>query len=195
MVKNIKTEGEEEMYQIKGKIQGTSDMLFNKMTAADEDNLRNGTSGGRFTDEERTAQAMEKYHTDDDGKAIINNWMFKQVLSNGSKIGNIKEKNKSMASLIIATVFVDGKIYLNPSTFDHIDVQWGRRPPRTGPACLIKRPLFKTGWTAEFMLNVLDDRRDANNIRRSLEEAGLLVGIGSHRPEYGRFIVTDWNVI
>jgi len=45
---------------------------------------------------------------------------------------------------------------------------------------------WKCGWQK--------DRRDADAIRRGLEEAGLLVGLGSFRPENGRFIVTEWRV-
>ena len=77
---------------------------------------------------------------------------------------------------------------------DGIHESIGKRPPRTGAACVIRRPMLNTGWHLPFTLMVVDDRRPADNIRRAIEEAGLLCGMGSWRPEYGRFILTDWEV-
>jgi hypothetical protein len=183
------------MYQIKGRIEGVADLLFNQMTEEAEINIRGGTGGGKFTDAQRTDEAKKKYPVDDDNNAIISSWMFKRVLTDGAKAGNLKEGRKSLAPFLLATVFVDGFIRITPNIYDYIHEAPGKRPPKTGGACIIKRPAFKAGWVANFTLNILDDRINANQIRIALEEAGLRVGIGSWRPEYGRFIVTDWNVI
>jgi len=183
------------MYQIKGTIVGVADILFNRMTEETENSLRTGKTGGKFTDEQRQVEAMGKYHKNADGKAVIPGWMFKKVLSEGASKGGLKEQKRSLAPYILATVFVNGDVVLKPSAPNYIHETTGKRPPRTGGACLIKRPGFRAGWEAKFILNIIDDRRDADQIRRALEEAGILVGIGSWRPEYGRFIVKDWEVI
>ncbi len=183
------------MYQIKGKIQGTADLLFNQMTLETQENLRTGKSGGKISDSQRMEEAKKQYPIDENGNAIVTSWMFKQVLASGAKAGKIQEGRKNIAQFIIATVFVDGYIHLTPKIFDYIHEYPGKRPPKTGGACLIKRPAFKTGWIAEFTLNVLDDRRNPDQIRMALEEAGILVGMGSWRPEFGRFIVIEWEVL
>ena len=183
------------MYKIRGKLQGTADLLFNLMTADTEKNLRSGATGGKFTDDQRTEEAKSKYPVDPDGNAIISNWMFKRVLADGAKAGKVNIGRKSLAPFLIATVFVEGYIHLTPNIYDYIHEVPGKRPPKTGGACIIKRPAFRTGWIAEFTLNVLDDGINADQIRASLEAAGIYVGLGSWRPEYGRFIVTEWEVI
>lgn len=182
------------MYKISGEITGVSDVLFNKMTPTTENSLRKGSSGGKFTDKQRLDETSQMYHVDSDGNAIIDSWMFKQVLAAGATKGNIKTGRKSLAPFLIATVFVEGNIYLNPNKPDYVHERPGRRPPKTGAACLVKRPAFRAGWTASFTLNVTDDRIDSDSIRASLVEAGTLAGLGSWRPEYGRFIVTKWDI-
>jgi hypothetical protein len=167
------------MYKIRGRLQGTADLLFNLMTAETEKNLRSGATGGKFTDDQRTEEAKSKYPVDPDGNAIISNWMFKRVLADGAKAGKVNIGRKSLAPFLIATVFVEGYIHLTPNIYDYI----------------IKRPAFRTGWKAEFTLNVLDDGINADQVRASLEAAGIYTGLGSWRPEYGRFIVTEWEVM
>jgi len=183
------------MYKIRGKLQGTADLLFNQFTPEATEQIRTRTSGGSFTDDQRTDEAIKKCPLDPDGNAIISSWMLKRVIADGAKAGNVKIGRKSLAPFLIATVFVDGFIHLTPNHYDYIHEIPGKRPPKTGGACLIKRPAFKTGWIAAFDLMVMDDRINAEQIRTSLEEAGIYVGIGSWRPEYGRFILIDWEVI
>jgi hypothetical protein len=40
----------------------------------------------------------------------------------------------------------------------------------------------------------MDDRRSSDSIKRGMEEAGLLVGLCDGRPEFGRYIVTRFEV-
>jgi hypothetical protein len=195
------------MYQITGKLQGTADLLFNRMTPKELLALQGGTGGGKIPDSVWREDAIQKCPVDENGKAHIPSWMFKQVVAAGARAGNLKEGRKNIAPYLIATVFVEGLIYITPATpdyikeipsqreipFDYMHEHPGKRPPKTGGACMIYRPAFKTGWTASFTLNVLDPRRSPEQVRIALEEAGILVGIGSWRPEHGRFIVTDWS--
>lgn len=182
------------MYKIKGTLQGTSDLLFNKMTDDDIDKIINRTTGGNITDETYKKAAEGRIHIDENGNCIIGKWMFKVTLAGGARAGKVKEGRGNIAPTLIATVFVDGDIAITPQKFDYIHAVPGKRPPKTGGACMIYRPAFRTGWTADFVLNVVDDRVSPDKIRLSLEEAGIRVGIGSWRPEFGRFIVTNWEV-
>lgn len=182
------------MYKIKGTLQGTSDLLFNKMTDEDIDKLIQHSSGGNVSDETYRKNAEKRVHTGENENCIIGKWMFKQTLAGGARAGKVKEGRGNIASTLIATVFVDGDISLTPNHYDYIHAHPGKRPPKTGGACMIYRPAFRTGWTADFVLNVVDDRVTPDKIRLSLEEAGIRVGIGSWRPEFGRFIITNWEV-
>lgn len=183
------------MYQVKGTLVGSCDLLFNRMTKRAIDSIDGGKSPGKITREQDIADCDERYYTDPDGRTIIHPWTFKVVVANGAKKGGIKEGRTSFAPYFMATVFVDGFIYIDPDKPTYIHECIGRRPPKTGGACVIRRPAWPTGWTADFTLNVLDDHRNADNIKSSIDEAGLLVGIGSYLPEYGRFTLKNWEVI
>lgn len=182
------------MYTIQGKIQGLAPILFNAFTDQTIDNLATGATGGKFTQDQRMAEAMLKLHRGQDGDIILPAWNFKVCLIDGCKKAGLKEGRGSMAPYIAATLFVQGELKFGKTEPDFIHESPGRRPPKTGGACLIKRPAFREGWEVPFNLSVVDDRRSPDAIRKALEEAGLLVGLGSWRPEYGRFLVTDWQV-
>jgi hypothetical protein len=182
------------MYTINGRIRGLAPILFNAFTESTIGNLRAGTTGGTFTDEQRMQEAMEKLHRGPGGDIVLPSWNFKVCLIEGSKMAGLKEGRKSIAPFLLATVFVQGEMTFGKTAPDFIHEVTGRRPPKTGGACLVKRPAFREGWEIPFTLSVVDDRRSPDHIRRALEEAGTLVGLGSWRPEYGRFLVTDWQV-
>lgn len=181
------------MYRITGKIQGVAPILFSHWTEEAEKSIREGTTGGKFSDDQRMQEAMQKVYLNEQGDLTLPNWNFKKCLLEGCRKAGLKEGRASMSPFLEATVFVDAELSFGVQAPDFIHEVTGKRPPRTGGACLIKRPALNAGWSLPFSLSVVDDRRSADHIRRALEEAGLLVGLGSWRPEYGRFVVTEWQ--
>ncbi len=181
------------MYRIEGTITGLAPILFNRML---EDELEppsgKATSKGRVTLKARMKEAHARVHRNENG-IFLPGWNFKQCLLQGCKKSGLKVGRAGLASYLAACVFPDKELYFGKDKPDFIHKHWGRRPPRTGGACIIRRPALNTGWELTFGLNVMDDRRTPGEIRRSLDEAGLLVGLGSWRPEYGRFLITEWK--
>ena len=57
------------------------------------------------------------------------------------------------------------------------------------------RPAFKLGWTLNFTINVLDDELPSTMLQDILVLGGKTVGVGDYRPKFGRFAVTQWNVV
>jgi len=182
------------MYKIAGKLTGTADLLFNQMVASDLASIQ-GKARGNRNEQSYLNEAAEKCPVDENGNAVIPAWTFKQVLRTGATKGKVKDGRSNIGETLIATVFVDGQIRLTPNSYDYIHQAPGRIPPKTGATRMIYRPAFRAGWIAEFNLVVLDDRVPADSIRLSLEEAGIRGGIGAWRPEYGRFIVSAWEVL
>lgn len=180
------------MYRIKGEIEGSAPLLFNRFTEESQADMESGKTGGKFTVEQRRQQALDCIYRNERG-IYLPNWNFKCCLIEGARRGKVKEGKGSIAPLLLATMFVDGELVFSHAV-EFLHEHWGRRPPRTGGACMVRRPGLEPGWKLPFCLVVIDDRRDASNIRLALEEAGLLVGLGSWRPEYGRFVVTKWEV-
>lgn len=174
------------MQRITGTIEGVAPILFSRMYGDLEG------PGGKPTPEQKLQEALLKCHRDEHGIYIPGN-MFKQVILAGAKAGNVKDGRKSYATVLEATMFPETHLYLGKDTYDEVFEHWGRRPPGPrGAAIMIRYPLFKTGWQANFSLILtMGDRHTVEAVQRSLIAAGLLVGMGSWRPEYGRFILVD----
>lgn len=51
------------------------------------------------------------------------------------------------------------------------------------------RPMVPTGWTATFTIEFDDTIVNRAQVVTATEEAGALVGLGDHRPKFGRFSV------
>lgn len=177
------------MLRITGTIEGVAPILFSRMYGDLEG------PGGKPTPEQKALEAGLKCHRDEKG-IYIPGTMFKQALLGGAKAGNVKDGRKSYATTLEATIFPDGHLYLGKEAPDEVYEHWGRRPPGPkGAAIIIRYPLFRAGWTADFALILtMGDSHTVEAVRRSLDAAGLLVGLGSWRPEYGRFVVTAWAV-
>ncbi|RPJ00652.1 MAG: hypothetical protein EHM36_14360 [Deltaproteobacteria bacterium] len=112
----------------------------------------------------------------------------------GSGLANLKVGKRGLKTYLEATVFPEGNLYFGADKPDFIHECTGRRPPKTGGACIIKRPALNAGWKAPFSLLVVDERRTPEEIKKAIEESGMLVGLGDWRPEYGRFFLTAWKV-
>lgn len=57
------------------------------------------------------------------------------------------------------------------------------------------RPAFKVGWTLDFEIEVLDDQIPVNVVQEVLTLAGKTIGVGDFRPKFGRFRVTQFQVL
>lgn len=57
------------------------------------------------------------------------------------------------------------------------------------------RLMIDPGWQLAFQIQVIDDQLNADSLRDILVEAGRANGIGDFRPRYGRFEVTDYEVV
>lgn len=181
-------------YRIRAEIEGVAPILFNRWTEEAQQGLRTNSTGGKFTDDQRQAEALTKVYRAADGQLVVPGWNLKRCILEGAKRAGLKEGRTSMVTFLAPTMFVEGDPSFGVSEPDYIDERAGRRPPRTGGAVLIKRPALKAGWHLPFVLSVVDDRRNPDAIRTAASEAGLMVGLGDFRPEYGRFLVTAWMV-
>lgn len=56
------------------------------------------------------------------------------------------------------------------------------------------RPAFKAGWELSFEIECLDDQIHPDLLQDVLTLAGRNVGIGDHRPRFGRFAVSRFEV-
>lgn len=176
------------MIRVSGTIEGVAPLLFSRMYQ----DL--GAPGGKPSPEEIAQEPFMKLHRDEHG-CFIPSVSFKQCLLNGAKMGNIKDGRRSYATVLEATFFPEGNLYLGKETFDDVFETWGRRPPGPrGAAIMLRYPRFAVGWCADFTgILTMGDQHTVAAVQQALEAAGLLVGLGSWRPEYGRFIVRSFR--
>lgn len=181
------------MYTINGVIKGDAPILFNKMV--DSSVLDSGVTGAQPTDAAgRLAEAELKVHRGANGDLVAPPWMFKRVLLDGARQSKLKVGKTSLYMLVNAYVFLNTEPSFGVKDRDFIHEHVGRIPPRTGKAAIIRRPALDTGWTLRFTLSVVNDSLPPSALKDALSVAGSLVGMGSWKPEYGRFVVTEWSV-
>lgn len=59
-----------------------------------------------------------------------------------------------------------------------------------GKKVMRARPQF-LNWSCEFDVSYMDDMIDAQDLRRIVEHAGRVIGVGTYRPRFGRFDVAS----
>lgn len=175
------------MYDIRVTIEGVAPLLLNRM--ADPSSLR--APNRRKSDDELRDEATARAYRDADG-IYLPEWNVKRMILDGCRKAGIKDGKASAVGNFQGQLFLERNPHFVQKDVDSILEVVGRIPPRTGAAAVIRRPMLNPGWRLPFTIHVVDNRRDPDSIRRSIEEAGLLVGLGSWRPEYGRFGVIEF---
>lgn len=186
------------MYTLSFTIEGTADFLYNRMADEDIANFRAGKNTGDRSDAERGKAAEAKVYADDAG-LFVPAWNVKRSILDGARVAGLKLNRKPLAQRLSSVLFVqDVARFVDAKKKpvrerDYMHEAMGRIPPRTGRASIVRRPAMKVGWRLSAAVAVLDDGVPADAIRAALEAAGVYVGIGSWRPEYGRFVVREWK--
>ena len=183
------------MYRIKVTIEGIAPLLYNRFTEKAQDDLDKRKTGGVMSQKQRIAEALEKVYRNADG-LFLPSHAVKECIVNGASKASLKYGKKGLAPFLKALIFMeDQELSLGKKEPDGMDERIGRRPPRTGGACIIRRPMVNAGWKASFTLVVMDDRIPEEHIKEALGEGGLLVGLLDNRPEFGRFIIKEWRKV
>ncbi len=181
------------MIRVTGTIEGVAPILFSRMYG----NIEGGPKRDTSAEAKQLAREQEplmRCHRDERGVFIPPD-MFKQVILAGGKAGDVKSGRKSYSAILEATLFCQGPLHLGKEGPDEVFEHWGRVPPGPrGAAVMLRYPLFRVGWRAGF--DVILTTGDSNTIaavQRCIESGGLLVGMGSWRPEYGRFVLVEFG--
>lgn len=182
------------MYQVRFKVKGIAPLLFNAWTKEAIDKLRSGVTGGKMSAQEREEEALKKVYCNGNGLYMPGD-NFDACLVVGTKKAALKRGRASLAPFIQAAVFCeDREMPLGVDKPDGIHEVVGRRPPRTGGAVLIRRPILNE-WSFGGTLMVADDNIDKGQVRDALNAAGLVAGLCDWRPKYGRFLVEEFETV
>lgn len=183
------------MYKVEVIIEGVAPILFNRFTAEALEGLDKKVTGGTKTKEGKLAEARAKAYTNSNG-VYWPGVNLKQTIIQGASKASLKHGKKALWPFLQAALFIQPmELEFGKKESDFIDERWGRIPPKTGAAAIIRRPGMHTGWNLRLTLVVVDERIQASQVKTAVEEAGLLVGTGSYRPEFGRFKVVEWKEV
>lgn len=183
------------MYRISATIKGIAPLLFNALDIEDLEppDFDKKKQSRRMTREEKIAKANKRVNRNKNG-IYLPGKNLKECMLEGCKFAGLKEGRRSLEPYLRATVYFDREMSFNKKDVDEIDARWGRIPPRIGPAVVIRRPMLNDGWILKVGMLVAMDNISAGDIEASMVSGGLLIGVGSGRPENGRFEIQSWSI-
>jgi hypothetical protein len=185
--------------QIDIQITGTTPLLMNKFTDAQQLNATSGPGTvARDKDMSPYDQASQKIYSDEDGTIVVPQPNLFRCLIDAGKYFQYQGKSKvttQKSSIIPAAVTIPGITlplkFSDPWTVDTRPI----RIPATGGRILTHRPCFND-WSLEFTA-VLDTQVISERLfRQIVDKAGSAIGLGDFRPDtkgpFGKFVVTRW---
>lgn len=176
------------MYKIKATIVGQSPLRHNKYN---EQKGNSGMSSKKSTQAYKD-QAMERAYYDDEGGFYVPKHALKKVICEGGKKVKI---GRGAASTIIKAIFIlqGDKFYIGTHKHE-LYTEAVRIPPKTG-ARVMQYWVMNQEWSCTFEALILDDVIPAEAIKQSIQFGGLYNGLLDGRPEFGRFELTEFEVV
>lgn len=178
-------------YQVRVRIRGTSPLLHNRMALPDEAAEEPRALGGAQDYSGEWKQRM--YRDELLGCYIPADHIYGLLPKAGADFQIKGRGKKTYRDLLKAIVLVDEeRIAIDRDAPDEID---RRYVAVNRNRVLRSRPRYAPGWEACFTLTVLDDQFRAELLEEILRHGGQRVGIGDYRPRFGRFAVTQFEVL
>jgi len=171
------------MKKIKVEIEGTAPLLMHRFVP---DNGSRKKKQVYVPEDEAEVSA----YRNEDGELILPSAHFKASMVKASTDFMYKGK-KTYKEYIKAGIFIDEtEIKLDQQEYiihtEPVVINRSR--------VLSWRPRFNE-WSCGFTMNVLNEDLDKTTLREILDNAGKYKGVGDHRPDYGRFEVTEFKEI
>jgi len=174
--------------KINASVEGVAPLLMNRYAGGDED-VKKGKAKMKKTYVPEDEAEKSCYRTSDK-KLFLPSTHFKASMVKAAVDFKITGK-KTYKDYIKAGIFIEPvEIILDQQEYiiheEPVVIQRAR--------VLSWRPRFNK-WTCNFTIEITDDMINPTVLKEILEEAGKHKGVGDHRPEYGRFKITNWKVI
>jgi len=192
------------MYHIKCKIDGIVPMMQDRYAMPLE-----SEGGGRKKGKDAWKTELPlKAYVDKVGMYMPVDNIRMMLIGNKLRMGSAKilgsqietKKGSVYLNFCKACVWVIGpkdpqKVYLTPKrkTFDDYDERTFINA--AGSRSITRRPIAKTPWSLEFIIQVTDDGFDHSKIKEMFEVAGMRCGCGAYGPTFGRFVIKSWALV
>jgi hypothetical protein len=131
------------------------------------------------------------YHDEKIGPYVPNSWLLKSI-ENGAKKQKLGKLFKAAVQIIDPMVPI---IYEGPRKIKDLYVKgfWDQRCVGVQKAKTVRtRPCFQK-WELQFDLEYDETLVDPGQIKRAIEHAGIVEGLGDYRPRFGTFALVDFK--
>jgi len=177
------------LIKVESKIKGLTGLVMDKL---DVNNIINPPKQiKKYTEEILQAMAEKAIYRNGDGLYLPRR-NLKKCLINGSRMGRIKLAGRqNLHPFIEASVFIEPNelLFHKDEPDNYIQIPMRRKDGNVIP----KRLPILTNWELSFSLLIYDDEI-VDKVSEALTIAGLSVGLGNQRPDYGRFEVLEWEI-
>lgn len=179
-------------YVVRIKLQGSSDMLFHRWNCEAVEAKSKAAKGSAA----KKSDDIETYvYRNEAGELCVPGEYLRQATIVAAKYKqDPRSPRKSAMDLFKAgLISLTELASLGVSKWDFED---RRRVVIQRSGITRVRPAMKTGWECEFDLQVMTPEYIYPVLLNEVvSQAGRLVGLGDFRPTYGRFVITQFNVI
>ena len=187
----------ESLFAVKVRIQGRQDILFHRWN--DEDVQAKAEAKKGSEEKKRDNPEAYIYRNDEGFICIPGRYLVRSVVEAGRNFQDPRFKKKMAKDLVQAAVMADeilSPILVNGEPVKQWEYEDRQRVCIMRSAITRTRPAFKKGWQADFtLISLVPDLVTPEFLRKLVDYAGLLGGLGDFRPTYGRFRVVHWEIV
>lgn len=177
-------------YHVDVTVEGVADLLFNRWNADEVDRKQASAKGSK----ERKADNPDlRVWRNDKGELCLPGEYLRMALVKAAKFQKdpssprASAQNLYKAGVLVTTALAS----LGCKDWDYED---RRRAVIQRNGINRIRPAMKTGWQAEFQVQVIvPEYIDEGMLRETVDRAGRFCGLGDFRPTFGRFHVIAWK--
>lgn len=181
-----------EPYRVSFQLTGTSDLLFHRWNSQAVDEKAKAAKNSKA----KKSDDIESYvYRDDDGMLCMPGEYVRQAIVHAAKFRqDPRSPRKSAMDLYKAGIV--SLTNLSSLGADHWDYEDTRRVVIQRAGVNRTRPAMKTGWKASFEFLILTPEYiGPMDLHAVLSQAGILIGLADFRPTFGRFAVTNYEVL
>lgn len=155
------------------------------------------STGGRKPQEENDIKEkimVEGFSYKDEKGYYVPCVHLKKSIDFGAK--QVKRKPRGTFSALTKSILwiKPERIYLGKKKPDHLEASFVKR--QDGNRTKIVHPAFNAGTQIEFQIENLDENEiDESSLKKIVEWAGKMYGIGGRHPEFGRFDVIELKIV
>ena len=184
-------------FGVRMRLQGRQDILFHRWN--DEEVQAKAEAKKGSEEKKRDNPEAYIYRNDEGYICIPGRYLVRAVVEAGRNFQDPRSKRKMAKELVQAAVMADeilSPILVKGEPTKEWEYDDRQRVCIMRSAITRTRPAFKKGWQVDFtLISLVPDLVTPEFLRKLVDNAGLLGGLGDFRPTYGRFRVVNWEVV